>query len=46
MVFGLYGMNFDHMPELHYRFGYPLVLVATLSVCMLLYRRFKAAGWL
>jgi magnesium transporter len=46
MVFGLYGMNFDHMPELHYRFGYPLVVAATLSVCFALYRRFKASGWL
>ncbi len=46
MVFGLYGMNFDHMPELHYRYGYPLVLAITLLLCLLLYRRFKRSGWL
>jgi magnesium transporter len=46
MVFGLYGMNFEHMPELRFRFGYPLVLVVTLAICVTLYRRFRAAGWL
>ena len=46
MVAGIYGMNFEHMPELHWRFGYPLVLAIVLVVCGLLYRRFKRAGWL
>jgi magnesium transporter len=46
MVFGLYGMNFEHMPELHYRVAYPAVLVVTLLVCLLVYRRFRHAGWL
>jgi len=46
MVVGIYGMNFDHMPELHWRFGYPLVLVVILIVCVALHRRFKRAGWL
>jgi magnesium transporter len=46
MVFGLYGMNFRHMPELGYRYGYPIVLVAVVIICYLLYRRLKRAGWL
>jgi len=46
MIFGLYGMNFTHMPELDWWFGYPLVLVATATLCALLYRRLKRAGWL
>lgn len=46
MVVGIYGMNFDHMPELHWRFGYPLVLVVILIVCVALHRRFKRSGWL
>jgi len=43
---GLYGMNFDVMPELHWRFGYPLVVLVILTVCALLYRGFKRNGWL
>ena len=46
MVAGLYGMNFDHMPELRWRYGYPLVLAATAVLCILLYRNFKRRGWL
>jgi len=46
MIAGIYGMNFEHMPELQWRFGYPTVLVLIAVVCMLLYRRFKRAGWL
>lgn len=46
MVAGIYGMNFEHMPELEWRFGYPAVLVLILVVCTILYRRFKRAGWL
>ena len=46
MIAGVYGMNFDHMPELHWRFGYPTVIAAILVICVLLYRRFKQAGWL
>jgi magnesium transporter len=43
---GLYGMNFDHMPELHWRYGYLLVILVILSVCLMLYRGFKRNGWL
>jgi magnesium transporter len=46
MIAGIYGMNFDHMPELKWRFGYPTVLAVILVVCLHLYRRFKRAGWL
>ena len=46
MVAGIYGMNFDHMPELEWRFGYPLVLATVLTVCLYLYWRFKRSGWL
>jgi magnesium transporter len=46
MVAGIYGMNFKHIPELNWRFGYPMVLTLIVVVCFLLYRRFKRAGWL
>jgi magnesium transporter len=46
MVAGVYGMNFEHMPELEWRYGYPAVLLLILVLCAILYRRFKKAGWL
>ncbi|NGO68988.1 magnesium and cobalt transport protein CorA [Streptomyces boncukensis] len=46
MVCGIYGMNFDHMPELDWPFGYPLALVLTGTVCVLMYRAFRRNGWL
>ncbi|MCK0111661.1 magnesium/cobalt transporter CorA [Ornithinimicrobium sp. F0845] len=46
MVAGIYGMNFDEMPELHWDFGYPLVLALMALICGLLYRAFKRSGWL
>ncbi|WP_427923144.1 magnesium and cobalt transport protein CorA [Streptomyces sp. cg40] len=46
MVCGVYGMNFDHMPELHWRFGYPLVLGVISIACLALYRGFRRNGWL
>jgi magnesium transporter len=46
MIAGIYGMNFDHMPELRWVYGYPLALVAMVGVCVLLYRGFKRSGWL
>jgi magnesium transporter len=45
-VAGIYGMNFDHMPELRWEYGYPAVLLMVVAICFLLYRRFKRAGWL
>ncbi|MFF3462419.1 magnesium and cobalt transport protein CorA [Streptomyces sp. NPDC001984] len=46
MVCGVYGMNFDHMPELHWRFGYPLALAVIATACFLIHRGFKRNGWL
>ena len=46
MIAGIYGMNFRHMPERDWEFGYPAVLLVIALVCLLLYRRFKRAGWL
>ncbi|MFJ3230413.1 magnesium and cobalt transport protein CorA [Streptomyces sp. NPDC086787] len=46
MVCGVYGMNFDHMPELHWRFGYPLVIGVISLACLALYRGFRRNGWL
>jgi magnesium transporter len=45
-IAGIYGMNFEHMPELKWELGYPLVLLVILSACSFLYYRFKRAGWL
>jgi magnesium transporter len=42
----VYGMNFDHMPELHWVFGYPLALVAMLGMGVGLYLVFKRNRWL
>ncbi|MEV6197944.1 magnesium and cobalt transport protein CorA [Streptomyces sp. NPDC051920] len=46
MVCGVYGMNFDNMPELHWRFGYPIVISAISVGCLILYRGFRRNGWL
>jgi len=46
MVAGVYGMNFRHMPELDWLYGYPAVMGVTLGICGFLYLHFKRAGWL
>jgi magnesium transporter len=46
MIAGIYGMNFEHMPELNWGAGYPLVLAIIAVVCFFLYRNFKRIGWL
>jgi len=46
MIAGIYGMNFDHMPELGTRYGYPGVLAFMAAACVGLYRNFKHRGWL
>ncbi|NYI08102.1 magnesium and cobalt transport protein CorA [Allostreptomyces psammosilenae] len=46
MVAGIYGMNFEHMPELGWRYGYPVVLGAILVACFLVHRGFRRNGWL
>jgi magnesium transporter len=43
---GIWGMNFEHMPELHWKYGYPAALTAMAGVCLYLYLRFRRAGWL
>jgi magnesium transporter len=43
---GIWGMNFKFMPELEWRFGYPLALATITIVCVLLYRQFRKTGWL
>lgn len=45
-VAGIYGMNFQHMPELQWTYGYPVVLGATFTVCAVLYWKFRKAKWL
>ena len=45
-VAGIYGMNFQYMPELGWRFGYPAVLVLIAVVCVGLQRLFRRNGWL
>ena len=46
MVAGIYGMNFDFMPELRWKFGYPLVVGSLVLLTAILYRKFKKSGWL
>lgn len=45
-IAGIYGMNFEHMPELRWKYGYFVVVAAIVVICGLLYRRFKRAKWL
>jgi len=45
-IAGIYGMNFEHMPELHSRYGYPAALLVIASICVVLYWRFRRARWL
>ncbi len=46
LITGIYGMNFDYMPELHWLLGYPLSLLLMLSISLILYRAFRRSGWL
>jgi magnesium transporter len=46
MMAGIYGMNFQHMPELGWLVGYPLALATMATACLLLYRSFRRSGWL
>lgn len=45
-IAGVYGMNFDFMPELRWTYGYPLIVGVMVAVCGTLYWRFKRSGWL
>ncbi|KQP01583.1 magnesium and cobalt transport protein CorA [Leifsonia sp. Leaf264] len=46
LVGTVYGMNFDHMPELHWTLGYPFALLLMLAMGFGLYKVFKKRGWL
>jgi magnesium transporter len=46
MIAGIYGMNFDNMPELRWQYGYFMVLALMALVCGGLYRAFRRSGWL
>jgi magnesium transporter len=46
MIAGIYGMNFEHIPELHFQYGYPVCVAAMVVVDLILYFRFKKANWL
>ena len=46
MIAGIYGMNFDHMPELRTKYGYYVVLAVMATACTVLYRLFKKYRWL
>ncbi|QES52259.1 magnesium transporter CorA [Streptomyces venezuelae] len=46
MVCGVYGMNFEHMPELRWTYGYPFVLGVIAVACFVIHRGFRRNGWL
>ena len=46
MVCGVYGMNFDNMPELHWTYGYPIVVGVMAVACFVIHRGFRRNGWL
>ena len=45
-IAGIYGMNFEHMPELKWQYGYPITVLVIFTICGFLYWRFHKAGWL
>ncbi len=45
-IAGIYGMNFKYMPELDSRWGYPMILAAMATICLVLFRYFRRIGWL
>jgi len=45
-IAGIYGMNFEHMPELKWIYGYPLALASMLVIDVYMFARFRKAGWL
>ena len=46
VIGSIYGMNFRYMPELDFKFGYPVVLLVMVASCIVLYVAFKRIGWL
>jgi magnesium transporter len=45
-IVGIYGMNFEHMPELGKRWGYPAVIAVMAAVCLVIFVWFRRRGWL
>ncbi len=46
MIAGIYGMNFNNMPELNFVLGYPLAIIAMVVIDLYLFYRFRKAKWL
>jgi magnesium transporter len=46
MIAGIYGMNFQHMPELNWIYGYPLAVISMAAIDIYLFYRFRKAKWL
>lgn len=46
MIAGIYGMNFEHMPELQWKLGYPAVMLGMVALCGYVYYRFRRSDWL
>jgi magnesium transporter len=46
MIAGLYGMNFENMPELRWSWGYPATLLVMVAIDVYLFYRFRKTGWL
>ena len=46
MIAGIYGMNFQHMPELQWVHGYPVALISMIVIDGFLFYRFRKAKWL
>jgi magnesium transporter len=45
-IASIYGMNFEHMPELKWQYGYYVVLCAIAAICGTVYWRLRRNGWL
>ena len=46
LIAGIYGMNFEHMPELHWIHGYPFALGLMLAIAVLMVAYFAWKGWI
>lgn len=46
MITGIYGMNFQFMPELHWKYGYPVLLAFLVTISIAIYRGLRRSGWL
>ncbi len=45
-IVGVYGMNFDHMPELRWLYGYPAIIILMLAITLLIFQWFRRKGWM